>query len=1287
MNWLGPRITQSVRSLGGGFALAVMLPLLAVAPALAAPSINIDGTLTDLEAAIAANLGPAKGGNICTDVTGEIGSIQCAYYVNGYDMERFLVLVDPLVNPDGTFTGDVDVYAGWDQVGKIGDVDGNGNPDTFTPLTSCASSDQPGVGAFESYVVDFDFNCDGVVDARFGVKGNKVINFFTLAEVPGGLFAFNNSTLEVKIPSLKVNAAAAFDICDMRIAGGSNAEFDQLAEDDCQPAFVVAFDPVVSVSKTPDTQSACPGSQVSWTITVKNTGPCNLDEVNVEDVLDVGMSYVSDDQGSTGDVQTRNWQFANLPAGGTIIIHVTAQLAPECAAASMNNVVRVEGTHLSACRPEPVSSLDDDTAVVNCTKPECAITGPDAICLGGSAEFCGPDVAGLTYKWSTGATTRCVTVSAAGTYTLEVTDVNGCKSSCEKVLIVNPLPECVIAGPAEICQGASAEFCGPDVAGYTYKWSTGATTRCITVNAAGTYTLEITDAKGCKSTCEKALVVNPLPECVIGGPDAICTGGSAEFCGPDVAGYTYKWSTGATARCITVNAAGTYTLEITDPKGCKSTCEKVLAVNDNPTCEISGPGAICQGGSAEFCGPDGAGLVYKWSTGATTRCITVNAAGTYSLEVTDANGCKSTCEKTLVVNPLPECVITGPAEICQGASAEFCGPDVAGYAYKWSTGATTRCITVNVAGTYTLEITDAKGCKSTCQKSLVVNPLPECVITGPGSVCTGGSAEFCGPDVAGYTYKWSNGATTRCITVNVAGTYSLEITDAKGCKSTCNKTLTIIDNPSCLITGPNSICEGGSAQFCGPDGAGLAYKWSNGATTKCITVAAAGTYTLEVTDQNGCKSTCQKSLVVVPPTPQQAEFCQGKSVEICGPEGEDNVYIWSTGATTRCITVTVAGTYTVTVSNGVNCVAKVVWTVTANPSPTCAITGELEICEGASTELCGPDVAGLSYKWSTGATTRCITVSLAGIYTLEITDAKGCQSRCEVTVVTKPCGTNCPRTVGFWGQQCAQKSGGSTKFTKDQVTQIAACIDANSTAFSWGDDFGGFCANINPPRPMDCKKQAHRQFAALLANYCTGTLELIANNGAKISLDLNTPNPCKGSFPDAKNLGELIEDMDALLAQLDAENADAQDHRYCMISDCSDGINNGRGIPIDPACAEEYSTSKSAPGEVSTSGDESNDVSVGALELYRPTPNPFTATTTIAYAVNASAGADVQVGIYDVAGRLVRRLVNTFQTAGRYTAVWDGRSDGGVSVTQGVYFLRAMVAGQSVGQSRVLYVR
>ena len=73
---------------------------------------------------------------------------------------------------------------------------------------------------------------------------------------------------------------------------------------------------------------------------------------------------------------------------------------------------------------------------------------------------------------------------------------------------------------------------------------------------------------------------------------------------------------------------------------------------------------------------------------------------------------------------------------------------------------------------------------------------------------------------------------------------------------------------------------------------------------------------------------------------------------------------------------------------------------------------------------------------------------------------------------------NCPRTPGWWGQQCAQKGGGSTKLTAAQVTAIAECIDARSDFFDWSNDFDSFCRTINPGK-MDQRKQAKRQFIAL----------------------------------------------------------------------------------------------------------------------------------------------------------------------------------------------------------------
>jgi hypothetical protein len=93
----------------------------------------------------------------------------------------------------------------------------------------------------------------------------------------------------------------------------------------------------------------------------------------------------------------------------------------------------------------------------------------------------------------------------------------------------------------------------------------------------------------------------------------------------------------------------------------------------------------------------------------------------------------------------------------------------------------------------------------------------------------------------------------------------------------------------------------------------------------------------------------------------------------------------------------------------------------------------------------------------------------------------------EITTPITCAGEACPRTPGFWTQQCAQKGNGSTKFTKTQVTNIASCIDDRSSFFNWSNDFDSFCITVNPPT-MNQRVQAKRQFATLLANFCTDQL-------------------------------------------------------------------------------------------------------------------------------------------------------------------------------------------------------
>jgi uncharacterized repeat protein (TIGR01451 family) len=289
-------------------------------------------------------------------------------------------------------------------------------------------------------------------------------------------------------------------------------------------------------------------------------------------------------------------------------------------------------------------------------------------------------------------------------------------------------------------------------------------------------------------------------------------------------------------------------------------------------------------------------------------------------------------------------------------------------------------------------------------------------------------------------------------------------------------------------------------------------------------------------------------------------------------------------------------------------------------------------------------------------------------------------------------GGSCPRTVGYWSAQCAQKGNGSTKFSKDKVIAIAECVDASVQIFSWAGgtaSFDGFCATITPSKPMDCKKQALRQFAGLLANSCVGSLGFKASNGDSVFLNLSDPNPCTSSFPGASTLGDLIHAIDNALVQLKNENADAQDQRYCAIVECADGINNGRGIPIATGCAEGVAApSRGVSGSDLDVDAGSGTIQPGTIELYRPQPNPFQNTTEIAYAVGGS-GENVQIGIYDVAGRQVRGLVHEFRPAGTYRVMWNGADDGGRSVAHGVYFLRAYVGGQRVAEaaSRILYLR
>lgn len=217
---------------------------------------------------------------------------------------------------------------------------------------------------------------------------------------------------------------------------------------------------------------------------------------------------------------------------------------------------------------------------------------------------------------------------------------------------------------------------------------------------------------GAISTHNNVVSISSLPNCIITGSGIICLGQSTQLCAPSGSGFTYLWSNGATSRCITVTISGTYSVTVNN--GCESTCSKIVTVASPPSCLITGSNVICQGTSVSLCGP--AGSSYLWNTGATTNCINVVIGGKYSLTVTNASGCTSTCSKIVTVKPIPICSITGNLRPCEGQSTQLCAPS--GLNYLWSTGATTRCITVFNQGTYVLTVTNFSGCSSSCNATV-----------------------------------------------------------------------------------------------------------------------------------------------------------------------------------------------------------------------------------------------------------------------------------------------------------------------------------------------------------------------------------------------------------------------------------------------------------------------------------------------------------------------------------------------------------------------------------------
>ena len=708
--------------------------------------------------------------------------------------------------------------------------------------------------------------------------------------------------------------------------------------------------------------SGCSGTSTATSVTV-NLIPTPSISANGPITFCQGGSVVLTASGGSTYLWSNGATTASITVVTSGTYSVIATNAAGCKGTSAGTIVTVN--------PNPTATI--------------SANGPLIFCQGGSVVLTAS--LGSGYLWSTGATTQNITVSTSGNYTVAVTNANACQSTSAATLVtVNPsaIPTISASGPLTFCTGGSVTLNSSVASGYL--WSTGATTQSITVNAAGSYS--VTTSGTCGGTSVPAIItISPssIPTISASGPLTFCPGGSVILTSSGASGYL--WSTGATTQSITVSAAGSYS--VTTTGACAGTSLATVVTTSAsgvPTISANGPLTFCQGGSVMLTSSSASG--YLWNNGATTQSITVTTAGNYS--VTTSGICAGTSAAiaiTVIPILIPTITANGPLTFCQGGSVLLTSSASSGN--LWSTGATTQSITVTTAGNYSVTTTANCGGTST-PVTVNVSPIiiPTISANGPLTFCPAGSVIL--TSSIANSYLWSTGATTQSITVNTAGSYTVTATGT--CAGTSAAALVTI-SPSAIpvitASGPLTFCPGGSVILTSTGASG--YLWSTGATTQSITVTAVGSYS--VTTTGACAGASAATVVTINPASIPTitasgplTFCQGGSILLTS--SASGGYLWSTGATTQSITVTASGNYSVTTSGscGGTSVATPV-TVTPLLVPTITASGPLGFCQGDSVILTASSSS--EYLWSTGATTRNITVKAAGSYSVTATSICG----------------------------------------------------------------------------------------------------------------------------------------------------------------------------------------------------------------------------------------------------------------------------------------------------------
>lgn len=708
-------------------------------------------------------------------------------------------------------------------------------------------------------------------------------------------------------------------------------------------------------------------------------------------------------------------------------------------------------------------TISDDSLCVITRNVTIGEPAPFSLTLGNDSTQCAGEASGFAFVTSASGGTPPYSYSwntvppqlndtafnlAPGNYTVTLTDANNCQTT-ESVNIFERIPLFIATDSEDTqCSGgvgngkAFVTTLTGGVGPYTYLWNDPAsqsTDTAFNLNS-GQYAVVVTDSKGCQIS-DTVLVISPDGVNFTLASDSVdCFGASTgtayvQSISGGTLPYTYSWNTNPVQTNDTAFnlPAGNYTLTVSDANNCVS--QVTIAVSQpsdiantftvtNPGCNGDSTGSILtqvSGGTSPYS--------YLWSNGDTTNSISNLVAGTYQFTYTDSKGC-SKIETANVSEPSALQLQSSFTNVtCAGLNNGTANVTATGatapYTYLWSNSSNTSTINNLMPGNYTVVVRD----NNLCSDSVTITiSQPDSLLVSVNNVtnvlCNGNSTGAIAVNVVGgtqsYSYNWSNGSNQQNLSNVVAGTYTLNVTDANSCNASVSATITQPTLLNISLTPTNVTCFGGNnGQIVSNVSGGVApytYSWSNGTSLQNAVNLTAGNYTLTITDANNCTSSA--SVIITQPQDVVISFSNSNVLCFEGNTGSSTAtvtsggnapfsYQWSSNAnnqTTQTAGGLVAGNYTVVVIDNNGCTYSASTSI-SQPTLLTATTSSTEItCAGLNNGSAGVVATGgttpYTYLWNnTSASTTTSIINLSpGSYQVSVRDANNCLATANVVI-------------------------------------------------------------------------------------------------------------------------------------------------------------------------------------------------------------------------------------------------------------------------------------------------